>query len=142
MAQAIGGQAVLEGVMMRGPRNWAVAVRKPGATAAEATRVLRPGGHFGMQDLVLAEPDAVSAPSPCATADDRAAALAATGLVEITVRDLTAHARDQDARTERAWHAFAERRGPDDGMVAARARLANDLSTGRLRVVQLTARRP
>ncbi len=25
MAQAIGGQAVLEGVMMRGPRNWAVA---------------------------------------------------------------------------------------------------------------------
>ena len=29
MSQAIGGQAVLEGVMMRGPRNWAVAVRKP-----------------------------------------------------------------------------------------------------------------
>jgi uncharacterized protein YqhQ len=29
MAQTIGGQAVLEGVMMRGPRNWAVAVRKP-----------------------------------------------------------------------------------------------------------------
>ena len=29
MASAIGGQAVLEGVMMRGPRNWAVAVRKP-----------------------------------------------------------------------------------------------------------------
>src|ERR1700755_3051353 len=29
MASNIGGQAVLEGVMMRGPRNWAVAVRKP-----------------------------------------------------------------------------------------------------------------
>ena len=29
MSQAIGGQAVLEGVMMRGPSNWAVAVRKP-----------------------------------------------------------------------------------------------------------------
>jgi len=29
MAQNVGGQAVLEGVMMRGPRNWAVAVRKP-----------------------------------------------------------------------------------------------------------------
>jgi uncharacterized protein YqhQ len=27
--QAIGGQAVLEGVMMRGPSNWAVAVRRP-----------------------------------------------------------------------------------------------------------------
>ena len=25
----VGGQAVLEGVMMRGVRNWAVAVRKP-----------------------------------------------------------------------------------------------------------------
>src|SRR5215510_16349333 len=25
----VGGQAVLEGVMMRGPSNWAVAVRKP-----------------------------------------------------------------------------------------------------------------
>jgi len=29
MSQAIGGQAVLEGVMMRGPRNWAVAIRTP-----------------------------------------------------------------------------------------------------------------
>ncbi|HUK45004.1 MAG TPA: DUF1385 domain-containing protein [Gaiellaceae bacterium] len=35
MAQAIGGQAVLEGVMMRGPRNWAVAVRKPDGQIAE-----------------------------------------------------------------------------------------------------------
>jgi uncharacterized protein YqhQ len=32
----VGGQAVLEGVMMRGVRNWAVAVRKP--TAAQAGR--------------------------------------------------------------------------------------------------------
>ncbi len=30
----LGGQAVLEGVMMRGIRNWAVAVRKPASTAA------------------------------------------------------------------------------------------------------------
>ena len=33
MSQAIGGQAVLEGVMMRGPRNWAVAVRTPEGTS-------------------------------------------------------------------------------------------------------------
>jgi uncharacterized protein YqhQ len=39
MAQAIGGQAVLEGVMMRGPSNWAVAVRKPDG---EITHVSRP----------------------------------------------------------------------------------------------------
>jgi uncharacterized protein YqhQ len=31
----VGGQAVIEGVMMRGVRNWAVAVRKPPATAPE-----------------------------------------------------------------------------------------------------------
>jgi uncharacterized protein YqhQ len=35
MAQTIGGQAVLEGVMMRGPRNWAVAIRKPDGQIAE-----------------------------------------------------------------------------------------------------------
>ena len=35
MAGAIGGQAVLEGVMMRGPRNWAVAVRKPDGEIAQ-----------------------------------------------------------------------------------------------------------
>ena len=29
----VGGQAVLEGVMMRGVSNWAVAVRKPAAEA-------------------------------------------------------------------------------------------------------------
>ena len=38
MAQAIGGQAVLEGVMMRGPRNWAVAVRKPDGQIAQVNR--------------------------------------------------------------------------------------------------------
>src|SRR6266542_3824170 len=31
----VGGQAVLEGVMMRGPSNWAVAVRKPDGEIAE-----------------------------------------------------------------------------------------------------------
>jgi uncharacterized protein YqhQ len=34
----IGGQAVLEGVMMRGPSNWAVAVRKPDGQIAEVCR--------------------------------------------------------------------------------------------------------
>src|ERR671937_73200 len=35
MSQAVGGQAVLEGVMMRGPSNWAVAVRKPDGAIAQ-----------------------------------------------------------------------------------------------------------
>ena len=42
MAQAIGGQAVLEGVMMRGPRNWAVAVRKPDGGIAQVARTIDP----------------------------------------------------------------------------------------------------
>jgi uncharacterized protein YqhQ len=39
----LGGQAVLEGVMMRGVRHWAVAVRKPLATKAEAPAEQAPG---------------------------------------------------------------------------------------------------
>src|SRR5207244_974060 len=38
MAANIGGQAVLEGVMMRGPSNWAVAVRKPDGAIAQVSR--------------------------------------------------------------------------------------------------------
>jgi len=38
MSSTIGGQAVLEGVMMRGPSNWAVAVRKPNGAIAEVCR--------------------------------------------------------------------------------------------------------
>jgi uncharacterized protein YqhQ len=42
MSQSIGGQAVLEGVMMRGPRNWAVAVRKPDGEIAQVANEIRP----------------------------------------------------------------------------------------------------
>jgi uncharacterized protein YqhQ len=38
MAAPIGGQAVLEGVMMRGPSNWAVAVRKPDGNIAQVSK--------------------------------------------------------------------------------------------------------
>src|SRR5881628_850467 len=37
----VGGQAVLEGVMMRGPSNWAVAVRKPDGDIAEVHQPIR-----------------------------------------------------------------------------------------------------
>jgi uncharacterized protein YqhQ len=36
----VGGQAVLEGVMMRTPSNWAVAVRKPDGEIAQVCRVI------------------------------------------------------------------------------------------------------
>jgi uncharacterized protein YqhQ len=42
MAEAVGGQAVLEGVMMRGPRHWAVAVRKPDGNIAHLARPIDP----------------------------------------------------------------------------------------------------
>src|SRR5215204_2155176 len=38
MSQPIGGQAVLEGVMMRGPSAWSVAVRKPDGVIAEVNK--------------------------------------------------------------------------------------------------------
>jgi uncharacterized protein YqhQ len=38
MSSPIGGQAVLEGVMMRGPSNWSVAVRKPDGDIAHVSR--------------------------------------------------------------------------------------------------------
>jgi uncharacterized protein YqhQ len=41
LAATIGGQAVLEGVMMRGPSNWALAVRKPDGEIAEVCRTIK-----------------------------------------------------------------------------------------------------
>jgi uncharacterized protein YqhQ len=38
MASTVGGQAVLEGVMMRGPGNWAVAVRTPSGEIAQVSQ--------------------------------------------------------------------------------------------------------
>jgi len=38
MSAPIGGQAILEGVMMRGPSNWALAVRKPDGEIAHVDR--------------------------------------------------------------------------------------------------------
>jgi uncharacterized protein YqhQ len=40
MSAPIGGQAVLEGVMMRGPSSWAVAVRKPDGAIAEVCNTI------------------------------------------------------------------------------------------------------
>jgi uncharacterized protein YqhQ len=41
MSAPIGGQAVLEGVMMRGPSNWAVAVRRPDGGITEVNATIR-----------------------------------------------------------------------------------------------------
>src|SRR6201987_1292528 len=51
MSQAVGGQAVLEGVMMRGPSNWSVAVRKPDGEIAHISKpVVSPmTRHWGLR---------------------------------------------------------------------------------------------
>jgi uncharacterized protein YqhQ len=41
MSAPIGGQAVLEGVMMRGASNWSVAIRKPDGDIAQVSRPVR-----------------------------------------------------------------------------------------------------
>ena len=47
----LGGQAVLEGVMMRGVRHWAVAVRKPLVeTTSEPGEDAAPGGQVGLSE--------------------------------------------------------------------------------------------
>src|SRR5919199_2646240 len=52
----VGGQAVLEGVMMRGVSTWAVAVRKPAADQVADGRVM-PRGEFPRGEIdVVSEP--------------------------------------------------------------------------------------
>src|SRR2546422_5033126 len=54
MSTAIGGQAVLEGVMMRSPSSWAVAVRKPdGAIAQVVNRIDSPMARRGIWRLPI-----------------------------------------------------------------------------------------
>ena len=49
----IGGQAVLEGVMMRGVRTWSVAVREPTSEQLEHPQREIPTGSIGVQSFPL-----------------------------------------------------------------------------------------
>ena len=63
----VGGQAVLEGVMMRGPGNWAVAVRTPSGEIAQVSkpidsamarhRVFRLPVVSGVESVLVSEDD-------------------------------------------------------------------------------------
>ena len=109
---------------------------------AEAFRVLRPGGHLGVQELVLHEPDDALAARGFVAARTREDELAAAGFVELATRDVGAVAVDDAARLPTAWTRLAQRLGPTDPMIAERERLVVALASGRLGVAQLTARRP
>lgn len=114
------------------------ATPRPDAALAEAFRVLRPGGHFVVQELV--GPGVDIAGWRFTDAATRARQLAAVGLVEVTVRDVTREAPERVARVT-AGRARLEA-GLDGEAVAARQALAEALHTGALGVVQLSARRP
>jgi uncharacterized protein YqhQ len=86
----LGGQAVLEGVMMRGVRNWAVAVRKPlAATAgAQGENGSRDGASSGMHDVSHSLEVALEREGELAREED-AGELEPLGEIEVTTFGLT-----------------------------------------------------
>ncbi len=116
------------------------------AALAEAWRALRPGGTLAVQDLVLAE-DASDVTVPgwrFASLATRLAEIAAAGFVDVDVRDASAEADERLARVSAARTLFAERAAAAGlgALVATQAALAAARAAGRLRVVQILARRP
>ena len=106
---------------------------------AEAFRVLRPGGHLGVQDLALRSDDASFAARGMVRADVRHAELANAGFLEIVRRDVDAR-RDTGAQT--GWSRLVRRLGENDALVRERTAIEHALDCGTLGLVQLTARRP
>jgi uncharacterized protein YqhQ len=74
----LGGQAVLEGVMMRGVRHWAVAVRKPTATTGFGRPDAHPGG--APEAHPQGTPDSPPEPSDAIGSEPEVAAPARNGL--------------------------------------------------------------
>src|SRR5262249_40258978 len=118
----------------------------PAATLAESHRVVRRGGTLAVQDLVVDDGEATLVPGwAFARAAERVDALRAAGFVDIEMRERTAEA------PERAAQVLAAREGLERALRAAGPRLAHAarereglgklLAAGRLRVVQLLARR-
>lgn len=107
---------------------------------AEAFRVLRPGGHLGVQDLVLRRTDATLARRGFVRADVRRRDLDRAGFLEIAGGDVDAGADPAPHRT--GWSRLAHRLGTDDALVRERDETERALASGALGLLQLTARRP
>jgi uncharacterized protein YqhQ len=79
----LGGQAVLEGVMMRGVRHWAVAVRKPTATTGLGKPDTAPQDGSGVSDGEMPALD------PAGSSNGDPAARDALGEIEVTTFPLS-----------------------------------------------------
>ncbi len=108
----------------------------------EARRVLRPGGHLGLQELALRNDDAALARHGLVHAEARRAALERAGFVEVVAREIDARRTAGTAQEQAAWAQLHRRLGPDDVLVRDRDELTGALAAGRIAIVQMTARRP
>jgi SAM-dependent methyltransferase len=109
---------------------------------AEAFRVLRPGGHLGIQELGIRDEDASLRHHGLVRPDTRRGELERAGFVEIVARELDAGVATDTTQEQAAWAQLRRRLGRDDPLVGDRDALTKALATGRICVVQLTARRP
>jgi len=121
---------------------------QPEAALAEAFRVLRPGGHLAVQELVGHAPGAVPGAS-FRTVGAWTELFAGLGFVDLTVRDVTAHAHEPRAllTTARARldSTLQEAARTDDVLTVAhlqRTALSACLATRSLGLRQILGRRP
>jgi SAM-dependent methyltransferase len=108
----------------------------------EAFRVLRPGGHLGIQELALVRDDVALGRAGVVAADQRRDQLERAGFCEIVTREVRADAPADTTPEQRAWRKLARRLGENDPHVRARERLASALAGDAVAIVQMTARRP